>query len=260
MHYQIVKKHMKKIDFIIIGAQRCGTTSLFKNLISHYLITGPTHKEIHYFDINFSKGIDWYFKQFPSISKNFDEKQKPIIGESSPYYIFHPLAAKRTSEVFPDVKLIVLLRNPVDRAYSHYNHAIRQGNETLSFEEAIKAEPQRLMGQEKIIIDGGYSPIHRRLSYLSRGIYVDQLKVWRRFFTKDQFLILKSEDFYENHKSTLNQVFQFLNLPAFEIKDFKKYQSFNYPDMKEETRKFLIDFFKPHNERLYEYLGRDFQW
>jgi len=247
------------IDYILIGAQRCGTTSLYNNLILHPQIEPAAQKEVHFFDINFQKGVDWYLEQFPSISDS-DQKKERITGEASPYYIFHPLAPKRISDICPKVKLILILRNPVDRTYSHYQHEIRLGYESLTFEEALEAEPKKLKGQEDIILNGGYSLAHQHFSYLARGIYVDQLKFWHKFFGKEQFLILKSEDFFSNHKKTLNKVFDFLEIPHFEIHEFKIFQPPKFPEMKGDTKKFLINYFKPHNEKLYEYLGRDFEW
>ena len=131
---------MKLPNFLIIGAQRCGTTTLYNQLVSHPDISPATTKELHYFDINFSKGIQWYKEQFN------DER---IIGEASPYYIFHPLCPKRIFDIIPEVKIIVLLRNPVERAYSHYWHEIRLGKENLSFEDAISEESSRIKNESK---------------------------------------------------------------------------------------------------------------
>ena len=115
---------MQGPDFIIIGAQRSGTTSLYNYLIEHQNIKSTSQKEIHYFDNNYDKGLTWYSKKFPSIRKGIE-----ITGEASPYYIFHPHAVNRISKDFPNVKLIVLLRNPIERAYSHYCMAIKKGND-----------------------------------------------------------------------------------------------------------------------------------
>jgi len=160
------------IDFLIIGAQRCGTTSLYSYMVLHPQISSAKNKEVHYFDIFFYKGLDWYLSQFPSLSSN---NKNLITGESSPYYIFHPLAAKRIFKIIPKVKLIVLLRNPVERAYSHYHHIVKLGHESLTIEEAIKSEKERLDGETEKILSGEFSFNHQHYSYLARGIYVDQL-------------------------------------------------------------------------------------
>ena len=144
------------------------------------------------------------------------------------------------------------MRNPVDRAYSHYHHTLRLGFETLSFEDAIKSEAERLDGErEKILEDEPYrSRSHQSFSYVSRGIYVDQLEAWMRAFARDQILILKSEDFYAEPAAVLRRVQQFLGLPAWQSNVYKKYNGAAYPDMDASMRKRLVDFFKPHNKRL----------
>jgi len=248
------------IDFIIIGTQRGGTTSLYNYLGQHKDVTPAVTKEIHFFDDNYDRGLDWYYEQFPSISKNLGKEKIPITGESTPYYQFHPLVPERVFKTLPKVKLIVLLRNPVDRAYSHYNHAKRVGNETLSFEDAIQAEGKRLEGEKEKLLEGKQSLTYQRLSFLSRGMYVNQLKLWRQFFQKEQFLILKTEDFFDSPRTILERVFDFLGLENFEISNFKKFNQFKYPKMEEKTRKYLTEFFKPHNKKLYQFLGKDFGW
>ncbi|HEY9295730.1 MAG TPA: sulfotransferase domain-containing protein, partial [Phormidium sp.] len=161
-------------DFIIIGAQKCGTTSLYEYLIQHPQILAASKKEVHFFDLNFAKGVDWYRQQFKPVS------QKSITGEASPYYIFHPLVPQRIYQLFPQVKLIVLLRNPVERAISHYYHEVRLGFEDLGLEDAIAQEPARLEGETaKILADETYySYNHQHYTYLSRGVYVEQLNNW----------------------------------------------------------------------------------
>src|SRR5947209_20310719 len=135
-------------DFIIIGTMRGGTTSLYSYLTTHPHIGSAYMKEVHFFDVYYSKGIGWYRSQFPSsIQKYYAEyvqKQQFITGEASPYYLFHPHAPKRITKFLPQVELIVLLRNPVSRAYSHYSHEVAGGHEKLSFEEAIECEQERI--------------------------------------------------------------------------------------------------------------------
>ncbi|MEH1918615.1 sulfotransferase domain-containing protein [Nostoc sp.] len=268
--YQAYKRLTNSIrlmpHFIIIGAQKCGTTSLYEYLQQHSFVAPATTKEIHFFDINFSQGISWYRMHFPSVLYKYRNKQtfgqNIITGEASPYYIFHPLTPKRISKIIPQVKLIVLLRNPVDRAYSHYQHVVRMGAETLSFEEAIQKERERISGEEEKILrnENYYSFNHQIYSYLSRGIYVDQLKVWSGFFPKEQFLIIKFEDLSTDTSAVFKQVLKFLNLPESKPKNYLKYNCGCYPEMAPTTRKYLNDYFKPYNEELYEYLGKNFGW
>jgi hypothetical protein len=166
-------------DFIIIGAQRCGTTSLYNYLTQHPLILSALRKEVHYFDNNFHKGVSWYQAFFPLISlrngyaKILSIDNSHLTGEATPYYLFHPLTPKRIAGLLPQVKLIVILRNPVDRAYSHFLHATRMGFETLSFKEAIAREAERVAAEEARLLDDQsyYSFEHQRFSYIHRGIY-----------------------------------------------------------------------------------------
>jgi len=254
-------------NFIIIGAQRCGTTSLYNYLIKHNKIFSASQKELHFFDLKFDKGEEWYQKQFGRkrfLGKIFSKNQQNefVTGEASPYYIFHPLTPYRISKMLPKIKLIAILRNPIDRAYSHYYFEKKLGIEKLSFEEVIKEESKRLYGEtEKIKNNKFYNSFnHQNYSYLARGKYYDQLKIWYKLFAKEQILIICSEDFYENPNLVTNNALKFLNLPKF---DFNKKQVFNkgkYRSMNEKTRIELIEYFKPNNEKLYKFLNRNFQW
>jgi hypothetical protein len=251
-------------NFVIIGAQKCGTTFLYRRLLSQHPHVEPARKkEIHYFDLwkHYSRGGDWYRSHFPLPTRKAGRRS--ITGEASPYYLFHPHAARRMAEIVPRVRLIVLLRNPVDRAYSSYQHAVRKGTETLStFEEAIELEEARLRGEkDKMLADERYDSLnYRRFSYLSRGVYVDQLMEWSRFFSSDQMLVLKSEDFFERPPDVLKLVLNFLGLPDWEPEAWGSRKKRKYPPMNLATRQRLRSYFEPYNQRLYEYLGVDFGW
>lgn len=264
--YRIQTGQMRSLpDFIVIGAQKCGTTSLYKYLIKHADIAPASTKGPHFFDLHFAKGIAWYRSHFPTyLSKQVGQiyKRKIISGEATPYYIFHPHAPQRISKTLPQVKLIALLRNPIDRAYSHYNHEVRHGTETLSFKEAIEKEPERLQGEiERMLEDVNYHSFnHQHFSYLSRGIYIDQFEAWTSYFPKEQILVLKSENFFNDTPSVLKQIAEFLNLPNWELNAFKKFNQHPYSKMDAAMRAHLRDYFRPHNQRLYEYLGVDLGW
>jgi hypothetical protein len=249
-------------DFIIIGAQKGGTTFLYNLLRRHPQFKPAVKKEIHFFDTpRFRRGLDWYRSHFPQQQQS--NGQREITGEASPYYLFYPHAARRVAETIPQTKLIALLRNPVDRAYSDYQHTFRQGNETLAFSEALELEEERLRGErEKIVADETYRSInYRRYSYISRGIYVDQLEEWYKHFDREQLLILKSEDFFARPSDTLELVLPFLDLSERDFALEGKRNEGGYSDpMDPDTRRWLQDFYEPHNRRLYEYLGRDFDW
>ncbi len=256
-------------DFIIIGTQRGGTTSLYNYLADHPSIGAASIKEIHFFDTaHFKQGRAWYRAHFPSAVQKYlverELKSGFLTGEASPYYLFHPPTPGRIAAMLPDVKLIVMLRNPVDRAYSHYFHEVAGKHEKLAtFEKAIDQEEQRLAGElEKMRANEYYQSYnHRHFSYLARGIYVDQLKAWMSCFPKRQFLILKSEDFYADPEAVFKQTLAFLNVPAPGIiQTYKQYNDTRPPRMNPATRQRLVEYFAPHNARLQDYLGINFAW
>lgn len=257
---EITAKQRALPDFVIIGTQKGGTTSLHKYLRRHPNIVPAYKKEVKFFDCNYDKGLDWYRAHFPYDNKiNHSDLQT---GEASPHYLFHPLTPERIAKILPHIKLIALLRDPVERAFSHYKGNVRAGRESLTFEEAIASEPERLDGIEKKIRDGLDTPLHNYLhySYLTKGIYVDQLKNWFQYFDRDQILILSSETFYEDPDKIYRQILDFLDLPPFQLGDYQKYNEGLYKQMKPETREKLYDFFLPHNERLFDLLGVDYGW
>lgn len=265
-------------DFLIIGGQRCGTSSLYYYLTEQHGISSAATKEVHFFDDFFTRGINWYRAQFPtSTYKYYVEHMRNhhfLTGEASPYYIFHPHVPWRISAALPHIKLIALLRNPIDRAYSQHWLEIKGKYETLSFEDAIKCEQDRIAGErEKIINDEHYHSFkHRRYTYLTRGIYIDQIEYWLNYFPRDQFLFLKTEDLYSNPASIVRQTLEFLGIPGNTIdtnQEYKKYKvpsktgyktKDSAPKMDPATRAYLVEYFKPFNARLYEFLGRDLQW
>ena len=247
-------------DFIIIGAQKAGTTFLYHLLSQHPYVQPAVKKEVHYFDTGFEKGVDWYRSQFPS--RTWKEGRRVLTGEASPYYLYHPHAARRAAEVVPEAKLIVLLRDPVARAYSDYQHKHREGRDQLSFQEATETEEERLAGErKKMLEDESYQSLdYRRFSYLSRGAYVDQLKEWHRFFGREQLLVMGSRDLFEDTRKTFSRVLEFLDLPEWqpEVSDVRN--EGEYEALDPSIRRQLEEYFEPHNQMLYEYLGRDFGW
>jgi hypothetical protein len=247
-------------DFLILGARRAGTTSLYDYLTQHPKLVSAKRKEVHYFDWEYTRGINWYRSRFPW-SLRF--RKSVLTGEATTYYLFHPGAPDRALETVPDAKLIALLRNPIDRAFSHYQSCVRRKWEMLSFEDAIEAEPGRIQGfDEKLRSDPGYlNWEHNRFSYIARGIYVDQLAEWRKRFDWDRFLILKSEDLYADPSGITNQTLRFLGLDEIELRTYPHRNRTTYSlKMAPETREFLKEYYRPHNERLYEMLGRDMGW
>lgn len=277
--YRGVTSRMRVMpDFLIIGGQRCGTSSLYYYLTEQHGIISAATKEVHFFDDFYTRGLDWYRAQFATTTYKYYiesvRRHRFITGEASPYYIFHPYAPRRIAQVLPHVKIIALLRNPIDRAYSQHWLEVKGKYETLPFEEAIKREPERIAGErEKMLHDENYHSFnYRRYTYLTRGIYVDQLRYWMSYFSREQFLILKTEDLNANPAGIMRQTLEFLGVPADQIdmtKEYKKYKvpskkgfrnKDEVPKMDAKLRSYLVEYFRPHNARLYEFLGRDFGW
>jgi hypothetical protein len=241
-------------DFIVIGGQKCGTTFLYRYLSAHPTILPSTRKEVHFFDLNFSKGMNWYRSHFPL--KFF--KGGFFTGEASPAYLFYPYVPQRIKNVLPQVKLIALLRNPVDRAYSHYQHEVRWKRETLSFEEALAQESERIQGG---LVNDQPTLAYHHFSYLKRGLYAEQIPYWLDVFPREQLLILRSEDLFENPAGIFREVLTFLRVPAWELPaDYAIPNRSKGDPISPEVRRQLVDYFHSHNRRLYELLGRDFAW
>ncbi len=210
-------------DFVIIGAKRGGTTSLYNYVLEHPsiqpLFPGRQHiKGVHYYDSNYDRGLRWYRSHFP-LQAGRRHLVRPgcapaIAGDASPYYLYHPLAAERLARDFPDVRIIVFLRDPVERAYSHFKERTHHGGETLSFAAALDAEEDRLRGEaERIVAEPGYrSAEHENHSYLAQGRYLDMLPRWFGLFPREQFHIAASEDFYADPEHHVNAVWSFLGL------------------------------------------------
>ena len=254
-------------DFIVIGGKRCGTTSLYRNLATHPLVAPlfPRAQQIkgtHFFDTNYHRGVSWYRSHFPThLRRAAEESEGPgrVVGEACPYYLFHPHAPRRTYELVPDAKLIVLLRDPVARAYSHYRERVRHGVEKLTFEEALAREPERLAGEEERMIsdDAYYSFAHEHFSYVGQGEYVRALERWLRLFPRELFLFVVSEDLFGHPEATYARVTGFLGLPPLTTASFERFNFHAGPSIEPDTRRALAERFAPHNRRLTELTGVD---
>lgn len=253
-------------DFIIIGTQKGGTSSLYRYLSEHPDVEASAGKEVHYFDRRYGRGQYWYRAHFPTAWQRRECQRRtghqPLTGEATPYYLFHPLAPHRVHALVPDVKLIALLRDPVERAYSSYQHQVRAGEESLPFLEAIEREHERLAGAAECLEErgSGKARAHRKYSYLARGVYVDQLEAWLSVFPRSQLLIIRSEDFFDEPEAVFREVLGFLNLRPWQPRALHRFNSAEYGQMDPDVRRRLAQYFAPHNQRLYALLGRDFEW
>jgi len=254
-------------SYLVVGAMKGGTSALYEYLVRHPLVGRSTNEEVHYFSLNFTKGTAWYQGHFPTVARQAYVRGRYggdlITGESTPYYMFHPHALHRIASLLPKAKLIVLLRNPVDRAYSHFNHARQMGVEPIeSFEEALDAEPSRLQGEvEKMLADPAYnSAPHLNNSYLARGFYLEQLQLLYSLFDPGQILVETAEDMSADSDAVYVRVLEFLGLPVRRLSRYPRQNVRRYPPMRPETRRRLVDHFSAANDRLYAFLGRGLDW
>ena len=255
-------------DYMIIGFAKCGTTSLHEYLIQHPLIYPPLGKEIDYFDRLYSRGINWYRAKFPLKTQKFFVKnilkKEFVTGEATPRYLEHPNALMRIKKILPNEKFIVLVRNPIDRAFSHYNMNLRNGYEYRSFEDAIKHEEERISGRyEKMNKNTNYySWDYDLFAYREHGVYIKKLKKWLEVFPREQFLIIQSEEFLEKPHTVYHKTLNFLNLPKWEPVGYQFFKKREYKEKKidPEFRKNLQNYFEPYNEELYKLLDENFRW
>jgi hypothetical protein len=245
-------------DFLVLGAQKAGTTALYEYLRRHPQITGPSWKEVSFFDRHWARGESWYRGNFPNLART----RGKLVGEASPSYVFHPLAPQRVRELLPEARLLVLVRNPVDRALSQYNHEVALGREPLPFEEALDAEEERLSGEaERMAADPRYfSREWWSHTYKARGRYAEQIERWLAVFPREQLLVLPSDDLGSESARAHAQVLEFLGAQPQRLDSYPRVYERDYEPMRPETREQLVAQFEEPNRRLYELLGRDLGW
>lgn len=247
-------------DFLIIGTQRGGTSSLYRYLGAHPDVVSSLRKETEYFSTEYHRGESWYRAHFPLLRPG-----RRVTFEATPDYLLHPLAAPRAATLLPGRPIIAMLRDPAARAFSQYRHNRRLGLESLSFPEAIAAEPRRLRGEyERIERNPDYQALPlRRHGYAERGLYAQQLERWLARF--DRVLVVSSEDFMRDPRPVFSTVLDFLGLDQWEPDAFVNY-SYRDPatrpgaEMPGDVRNELEIAFRDPNSRLRDLLDRDFDW
>jgi sulfotransferase family protein len=254
-------------DFLIVGGQRCGTTSLFRYLATHPAVVPPLfQKGIHFFDLHYGRGLRWYRGQFP-VRSIADRRVAPAApraatGEASPYYVFHPLAAERIARDLPAVRLIVLLRDPVERAFSAHKQESGRGFETEPFERALDLEESRLEGEvERIHADPSYvSFSHQHHAYLARGRYAEQLERLFGLFGRERVLVLESADLSATPEPLWERVLGFLDLPPRRPPAFERHNARPSAPLSDRLQRRLDAYFAPHDEQLAALLGEVPTW
>jgi hypothetical protein len=250
-------------DFLIVGAQRCGTTSMFKTVVQHPDVLRPfLRKGTHYFDKSYERGERWYRGHFPLAANALLRGGRAITGESSPYYMFHPLARQRLAADLPGVKLLVLLRDPVVRAYSGHSHERARGFEDLPFEDALAAEPERLAGErERLMAEPGYDSLHwQHHAYVTRGQYIEQLRALEHLVGRDRMCVVDSGDFFTDPEPVFDEVRDFLGLRPSRDIVFEQHNARSRSPLSDALRTRLEEHYAPYDEDLARWWGRTPSW
>ncbi|MEU8217988.1 sulfotransferase [Micromonospora taraxaci] len=235
-------------DFLVIGGQRCGTTSLYHHLAAHPRVRVATGKELQYFSVHHGRGLRWYRGHFPRLAP--DERT----FEASPYYLFHPGVPSRVAAALPQARFVALLRDPVQRAYSHYLHTRSYGLEPLTFADALDAEEERLARATRGGADT--SAAHRALrnhSYAARGRYAEQVQRWFAHVPRERIHLARTEDLHADPAGTYGAILDFLGLPAFTPEAFTRHTrrvDEGASQLTPELRDRLAAYFAPHNASL----------
>jgi hypothetical protein len=262
--------------FLIVGAQRCGTTSMYRTLSQHPDVRKAVlHKGVHYFDMNYERGSGWYRAHFPLrpgvmpplLAGRLDRGGSqagtgPVTFESSPYYMFHPYAAERIAPDLPGVRLLVLVRDPVERAYSAHAHELARGFETVPFERALELEPERLAGElERMAAEPGYLSLsHQHQAYCARGRYAEQLLRLERLFGAERIHVVDSGRFFTEPEPVYDDVLAFLGLARHGYPEFERHNARPRSPMPYSLRSQLSEYFLPYDEQLPRWLGHTPSW
>ncbi|WP_433732201.1 sulfotransferase domain-containing protein [Actinoplanes sp. CA-051413] len=257
-------------DFLVIGTKRGGTTSLWRYLIQHPLVPrlfpAWNTKTSHYFEENWPRGEAWYRSHFPTVRQRAALERKhgapPKVGEAAPLYMFHPLVAARVAQLMPRARMVVLLRDPVERAYSHWKERRTEGVEPLEFAAALAAEESRTAGErEKLLADPNYfSEAYDWYSYRARGRYLEHLTPWLDHFDREQLLFVASETLYREPAATYARILDFIGLPPYDLGAYDVFNDRPSKGMDDEVRAELTAYYRPHNAALAERLGMTFDW
>ncbi len=245
-------------DFLVIGAQRCGTTSLYRDLVRHPQVRAPLGKELHYFSLRHRRPLGWYRTCFPDLA----EGEQTF--EATPYYLFHPSVPARVAATLPDAKFVAVLRDPVERAFSHYLHTRRTGHEPLSLESALAAEPERMERATRVGVDTrrGHTLL-RSYSYVSRGRYAEQLRRWYEHVPPDRVLLLRTEELAADPAREFERITAFLGLTPWAPADFAHHtrrREATRADLPQTVRERLRAELEPDVEDLLDLAGWDKGW
>jgi hypothetical protein len=251
-------------SFLIVGAQRAGTTTLYRVLSEHPQVARPTvTKGTGYFDLKYDRGPAWYRGQFP-LAWRARLKHGPdvVTFESSGYYLYHPMAVSRIARDLPEVKVVVLVREPVERAYSAHRHEEARGYETEPFEVALDLEEERIAGEvDRIVADPSYVSFHHRHhSYLARSRYSEQIERYLELLGPDRVAVVDAGSFFENPAAEFDRLRSWLGLSAWRPERVEQWNAQQRSPMPPELRERLSRYFEPYDARLAEQMGRTPSW
>lgn len=258
-------------EFLVLGTKRGGSTSAWQYLVQHpqvmpMVARWENHKSPHYFYWHYERGEAWYRSHFPTLAARRAAERRlgrrVVTGESSPYYLFNPYVPGRVARDLPEARFVVLLRDPVKRAYSHYWERVDNGVEPLTFAQALAAEPERVAGEaERMAADPYYySRPHDWYTYRERGIYAPQLQRWFDAVGRDRVLVLFSEELYADPQHATDTMARFLGIEPHPIPLFKRHNFRPAEPMDDAVKAELRAFYTPHDDDLAELLGRDLPW
>lgn len=253
-------------DLIVAGAQRCGTTTLYRLLVDHPAIVRPLfHKGIGYFDIGYDHPWSWYRGHFPVAPVAAARTRaygKPLTFDSSGYYMFHPLAAERIARHLPDVKVVTLVRDPVERAFSAYKHEKARGFETEDFETALALEDERLAGEvERIQADPSYQSFHHRHhAYVGRGRYAEQIVRLQEALSPEQVFVIDANRFFAEPVEQFARLQEWLGLPVHDPAKVEQANARPSKPMAESLRSALLERFDESDAELSAILGATPSW
>jgi Sulfotransferase domain len=249
--------------FLVIGGQRCGTTTLYRVLSEHPTVLRPTlAKGIGYFDVEHHHGFRWYRAHFPLRLVGRLRAAGTQTFESSGYYAFHPLAARRIAAELPGVKVVMLVRDPVERAYSAHSHELARGFETEDFETAVALEPERLAGEEERLRadPAATSHAHRHHAYLARGRYVEQLTRFADALGRESVYVMDAGRFFTEPVEELATLLRWLGLPAWTPQEVPRENARPRSPMSPDLHARLRECFTADDAALADWLGRPPSW
>ncbi len=260
-------------DYLILGGIRCGTTSLYNYLIQHPLVAPALRKEMHYFNTkgNHSRGSLWYRASFSRNSALRRQARaagngmtRALTGEGTPSYLMDPEALSRIARLVPNVKLIVLLRHPVDRAYSNYFRAVSKGSTDKSFEQVVQNEFDVIESNEILSYDRPYvvepNRVRRAMGFLGLGLYAFGIQCVRRHFAPEQVHVERTGNLFAQPADRFAKILEFLGLPSWTPTSFQRYNASTRGAIDPQLRAQLLEFYRPHNRHLFDLLGREFNW